>query len=123
MPPLRAALPSSVSGSTRSDLVSCYRKWRGANHVPSTVHAAIHWKKSDPFLDNDIKDVPWELLSDKPNQANSDNDMPEANELHWNPTTPGTSKRKHNDDEKHTMTVQRVISGPKSKDQEPPQKK
>ena len=117
-----SALPSSISGSMRSELVSGYRKWKGANHIPTTVHAAIQWKKSDPFLEDDVEDVLWELLSNKPAECTSIEDQvnrnkDDENKLPWNPVTP--NKRKSgNDDEGHAIQIS--ASAQKSTDQEPP---
>ena len=34
-------LPISVDGDTRNNIITSFRKWKGAKYVPSTVHSSI----------------------------------------------------------------------------------
>ena len=111
-------LPKCVVGEVRCELVKTYRKWKGDNFVPPTVHSAIRWKKNDPFLEDSIEDVieditPDDLLGILPDIANTTpvdtisiprddkegveanrNDSHEVEAAPWAPSTPKCTKRK-----------------------------
>ena len=42
-------LHPSVRGDTRNVLLTGYRNWKGVNHVPENVPAAIRWSSTDPL--------------------------------------------------------------------------
>ncbi|KAF9031159.1 hypothetical protein BJ165DRAFT_1321195, partial [Panaeolus papilionaceus] len=42
-------LPLTVTGVTRTQLISSYRKWKGHEFVPKQVHVAIAWDRKNPF--------------------------------------------------------------------------
>jgi len=45
-------LPRKVAmGERRNILIDQFREYKGKNYIPSTVHPAIRWSKSDPFLE------------------------------------------------------------------------
>jgi hypothetical protein len=112
-------LPTTVCGDVRSRLVGSYRKWKGTNDMPQSLHPAIRWKKSDPFLEDDIEEVKkTELqgkLKDEPEKDEVDtpgvdesptvttpiepndvghNEPSSQIEPSWQPSTPVRSKRK-----------------------------
>ena len=109
-----SSLPSSISGSTRCELVSGYRKWKGANHVPKDVHRAIRWKASDPFLEDDGEDLPWKIVSDEPEELTKDQSKDE--ETSFVPAMPKKIKRKCDDDDADDL-VQEYAKGPPTKKQ------
>ncbi|KAF8870506.1 hypothetical protein BD779DRAFT_1455303, partial [Infundibulicybe gibba] len=43
-------LPPRVTGDRRNTLVTSYRLFKGEGYIPKTVHNAIRWSKSDPYL-------------------------------------------------------------------------
>jgi len=111
-------LSKIVFGEVRSCLVASYRKWKGMNDMPRNIHLAIRWKKNDPFLEDDIKDIKRHELQGKlkeedgspetgvdetatttapikPNYVNHNESLQsEPEEGPWQPSTPACSKRK-----------------------------
>jgi hypothetical protein len=50
-------LPMSVDGDTRNNVVASFRKWKGAQYVPSSVHSSIKWSKRSPWLEAELMDL------------------------------------------------------------------
>ena len=50
-------LPVSVDGDTRNNIITSFRKWKGTQYVPSTVHNSIKWSKRSPWLETDSEDL------------------------------------------------------------------
>ena len=50
-------LPLSVDGDTRNNVITSFRKWKGAQYVPSTVHGSIRWSKRSPWLETEALDL------------------------------------------------------------------
>ncbi|KAF8813192.1 hypothetical protein BYT27DRAFT_7029571, partial [Phlegmacium glaucopus] len=45
-------LPINIAMADRRNiLIDLFRKWKGEKYVPATVHSAIRWSKTDPFLE------------------------------------------------------------------------
>jgi hypothetical protein len=45
-------LPINIAmADCRNILIDLFRKWKGENYIPSTMHSAIRWSKADPFLE------------------------------------------------------------------------
>jgi hypothetical protein len=42
-------LPSEVQGVTRRSLIYQYRKCKGEDYIPKSVHSAIRWNKNEPY--------------------------------------------------------------------------
>ena len=54
---------ANMNGHRRNVLIDQYRRWKGINHVPSTIHPAITWSKSNPFpLSPVVDDTKWTLV-------------------------------------------------------------
>jgi hypothetical protein len=64
---------ANVIGHCRNILINNFRQWKGASHVPSNIHPAITWSKSNPFpLAPSVNDVKWNLVDQhKKNSSNS----------------------------------------------------
>ncbi|KAH7903669.1 hypothetical protein BJ138DRAFT_1020268 [Hygrophoropsis aurantiaca] len=59
-------LPGFIDGHRRNTLVSLYQQWKGVNHVPQHVHAAIAWSGADPLrIDDSLADTNWEIVDRK----------------------------------------------------------
>src|ERR1700678_3111244 len=50
-------LPLSVDGDTRNNVITSYRKWKGEQYVPSTVHSCIRWSKRSPWIETEVLDL------------------------------------------------------------------
>jgi hypothetical protein len=50
-------LPVSVDGDTRNNILTSFRKWKGSQYVPSSVHSAIRWSKRSPWLETEVLDL------------------------------------------------------------------
>ncbi|KAF8811285.1 hypothetical protein BYT27DRAFT_7030136, partial [Phlegmacium glaucopus] len=45
-------LPTRVAmADRRNTLIDHFRKWKGEKYIPSAMHPAIRWSKTDPFLE------------------------------------------------------------------------
>ncbi|KAF8874594.1 hypothetical protein BD779DRAFT_1412470, partial [Infundibulicybe gibba] len=55
-------LPKSIHGDRQTTLIHLYREVKGMSYVPSIVHKAIRWAKSDPFLEPVVEDTPWLII-------------------------------------------------------------
>jgi hypothetical protein len=136
-------LPRTVFGEVRSRLVGSYRKWKGTNDMPQNIHPAIRWKKSDPFLEDDIEDIKKPELQGKlkvevykegvdspdtiveetisgpaplePNHVVHDESPQfETVEAPWQPSTPARSKRKAADEGSMVPLKKRRLKFPSS---------
>ena len=54
-------LPPGVYGDRRNVLIETYRKVRGKAYIPSTVHPALRWSQTDPFLEPVCEDD-WHIV-------------------------------------------------------------
>ena len=50
-------LQDTVYGPTRNILIAAFRKTKGTQYVPKSVHRAIRWSKRDPLLESDVYDL------------------------------------------------------------------
>ena len=58
-------LPRKVTmGDRRNILIDQFREYKGESYIPSTVHPAIRWNKSDPFLEWQ-ECVDWQVIDSK----------------------------------------------------------
>jgi hypothetical protein len=55
-------LPHLVMGDHRNDIIGKFRDWKGEHYIPKSVHKAIHWGKSDPFLMEVSEDLTWHIV-------------------------------------------------------------
>jgi hypothetical protein len=46
-------LPLHVEGSTRNSMIASFRKWKGDQYVPSTVHSSIRWSTRNPWIESE----------------------------------------------------------------------
>ena len=45
-------LPINIAmADRRNTLIDLFRKWKGEKYIPSAMHPAIWWSKTDPFLE------------------------------------------------------------------------
>ncbi len=52
------------SDYTRNFLIKAYREIQGLQYIPSSIHKAIRWSKSDPLLEGEA-DVKWHTTNEK----------------------------------------------------------
>jgi Helitron helicase-like domain at N-terminus/PIF1-like helicase len=58
-------LPRKVAmGDRRNILIDQFREYKGKSYIPSTMHQAIRWSKSDPFLEWQ-ECVDWRIINSK----------------------------------------------------------
>jgi len=58
-------LPRKVTtGDCRNTLINAFRKYKGNEYIPSTLHRALQWSKSDPFLEWQ-ENVDWQMVDPK----------------------------------------------------------
>ena len=73
-------LPRKVAmGERRNILIDQFREYKGKNYIPSTVHPAIQWSKSDPFLEWQ-ECVDWQVPIDSKTDGVSSKLPPHTNE-------------------------------------------
>lgn len=58
-------LPEHIIGNIRRDIITHYRHWKGAFHVPTNVHPALEWSKTSPFVLAPCDNVKWRVISGK----------------------------------------------------------
>jgi hypothetical protein len=59
-------LPRKVAmADRRNQLIVLFREHKGTKYIPSTVHKAIKWSKTDPFLQWDGLNVEWSVVDKK----------------------------------------------------------
>jgi hypothetical protein len=72
-------LPRKVTmGDRRNILIDQFREYKGKNYIPSSMHPAIRWSKSDPFLEWQ-ECVDWRVIDSKTDGVNA-NLPPHTNE-------------------------------------------
>ena len=55
-------LPLNIAMADRRNIIiDLFRKWKGENYIPSTIHPAIRWSKADPFLECQ-ETVNWRVI-------------------------------------------------------------
>ena len=53
-------------GDHRNILIDQFREYKGKGYIPSTMHQAIRWSKSDPFLEwQECASVDWRVIDSK----------------------------------------------------------
>ena len=72
-------------GDRRNILIDQFREYKGKIYIPSTVHPAIRWNNSDPFLEWQ-ENVDWQVIDSKTDSRVSANLPPHTNETL--PSTP-----------------------------------
>ena len=79
-------LPRKVAmGDRRNILIDQFREYKGKSYIPSSMHPAIRWSKSDPFLEwQDCVD--WQVIDSKTDVVTTN--LPLA--THTNETLPST---------------------------------
>ncbi|RDB24423.1 ATP-dependent DNA helicase PIF1 [Hypsizygus marmoreus] len=57
-------LPKSVhDADRRNTLIDSFRSCKGLKYMPPSLHSALRWNTSDPFLDWVVKDVEWQVIT------------------------------------------------------------
>ncbi len=56
-------LDPKVIGLTRTDQIRAYRKVMGAQYVLSYVHSSIQWSVHNPFIENELPDIKWHIIT------------------------------------------------------------
>jgi hypothetical protein len=59
-------LPGHIVGNRRNAIIREFQEWKGSDYVPSAVHPAIKWDKSQPF--DKLEDVAvsaWQIIKQK----------------------------------------------------------
>ncbi|EIW52839.1 uncharacterized protein TRAVEDRAFT_80516, partial [Trametes versicolor FP-101664 SS1] len=52
-----------VTGITRNELIHSFRKWKGEQFMPKTMHRALKWNVGDTFPIEDVQaDAPWQIV-------------------------------------------------------------
>ena len=66
-------LPLNIAiADRRNIMIDLFRKWKGEKYIPSAMHPAIRWSKTDPFLEmQDIID--WRVIDSKFDLDNNKN--------------------------------------------------
>ena len=58
-------LPTKVAmADRRNSLIKLFTEWKGEKYMPSKMHPAIRWSKTDPFLDSQ-ESVSWQIVDSK----------------------------------------------------------
>ena len=84
-------LPRKVAmGDHRKILIDQFREYKGKSYMPSSIHPAIQWSKTDPFLEWQ-ECVNWRVIDSKTDGINSTNLAPHKNETL--PSTPDVVNR------------------------------
>lgn len=56
-------LPDHILGKARNTVIQQFQKWKGSSYVPSKVHSAICWSKSDPLeVHATVPVSPWQIV-------------------------------------------------------------
>ncbi|PBK79782.1 hypothetical protein ARMGADRAFT_905905, partial [Armillaria gallica] len=56
-------LNPKVIGLMQTDQIRAYRKVMGAWYVPSYVHSSIQWSVHDPFIENELPNIKWHIIT------------------------------------------------------------
>jgi PIF1-like helicase len=78
-------LPRKIAMADRRNLIiDLFRDHKGKNYIPSTIHSAIRWSKSDPFLEwQDGVQESWRVISnDSIHHAKTSLSIPEKVPVH-----------------------------------------
>ena len=69
-------LPANIAmADRRNTLIDLFRKWKGEKYIPSAMHPAIRWSKTDPFLEyQDCVDWQLEVTNSKVDHDIGDRD-------------------------------------------------
>ena len=63
-------LPTKIAmADRRNTLIKLFIEWKGEKFMPSKIHPAIRWSKSDPFLENQDR-VNWRVVDSKVDTVN-----------------------------------------------------
>jgi uncharacterized protein DUF6570/helitron helicase-like protein/PIF1-like helicase len=63
-------LPTKIAmADHRNTLIKLFVEWKGEKYMPSKVHPAIQWCKSDPFLESQDTNVHWRVIDSKVNDT------------------------------------------------------
>jgi hypothetical protein len=83
-------LPTKIAmADRRNDLIDLFRKWKGETYIPSAMHPAIRWSKTDSFLECQDS-VDWRVIDSKAdNVKNSSASVPNITS-ETIPITPGS---------------------------------
>ncbi|KAF8229145.1 hypothetical protein L208DRAFT_1288093, partial [Tricholoma matsutake] len=57
----------------RNSLISLFRKAKGKNYMPPTLHDALQWRTGDPFLDWPHSNMEWGLVGKDQKQTAPNN--------------------------------------------------
>ena len=58
-------IPTKIAMADRRNvLIDHFRKWKGERYIPSAMHPAIRWSKTDPFLECQDS-VAWRVIDSK----------------------------------------------------------
>ncbi|KAK0491918.1 hypothetical protein EDD18DRAFT_1358347 [Armillaria luteobubalina] len=58
-------LDPRVLGLTWTDQIRAYRMVKGAQYVPSCIHRSIRWSDQDPFVENELSNGKWCIVSEE----------------------------------------------------------
>ena len=56
-------LPLHVEGITRNNIMTLFRKWKGNQYVPSTVHSSTKWLTCNPWIESEVLNLEDHLAS------------------------------------------------------------
>jgi hypothetical protein len=62
-------------GDRRNILIDQFHEYKGKSYIPSTMHKAIRWSKSDPFLEWQ-ENVDWQVIDLKTDSVSLSTDLP-----------------------------------------------
>ncbi|KAK0488096.1 hypothetical protein EDD18DRAFT_1081991, partial [Armillaria luteobubalina] len=58
-------LDPRVLGLTWTDQIRAYRMVKGAQYMPSCIHHSIRWSDQDPFIENELLNGKWRIVSEE----------------------------------------------------------
>jgi hypothetical protein len=59
-------LPTKIAmADRRKTLINLFIEWKGEKYMPSMMHPAIRWSKSDPFLESQDSSTNWRIIDSK----------------------------------------------------------
>jgi hypothetical protein len=62
-------LPMKIAmADRRNSLIASFREHKGDGYMPSKMHRAIKWNKTDPFLEWEGADIEWTIVDRKAKQ-------------------------------------------------------
>lgn len=90
------SLPSSISGNTRSDLITTYYGYYGYKHIPSHVHPALNWASASAIeLRPPEYSEKWRLVGTDAKQEKKEPTKRKANEATIQPSEAKKQKKNH----------------------------